>query len=729
MQDKNSKFVFTSRMTMLLRFLFRILFRVRVTGSTHEFRGSRLVVANCDSALDGVLLGLFLPGSPLVAVTPEMRKSLLVRLLLRAVPHCMPDAARPYAIKDIVHAVRAGRSVVIFPQGRVTTTGGLMKIHDSAGVVAAHCGVPVTPVRIEGTLGSRFAAVSQRWPRRWFPRVSLTVGNPIALDLATQGSGRQRRAHNATRVLRVMQRLMSEYRPGATLFDAYVNAVEQYGRFTQAMEDARQQPESYGSLLRTALALGRLTARVTRPGETVGMLMPNISASVALLLGLAANRRVTAILNYSSGAENMRASCRAAKVGTVITSRAFVQAAKLGEAIKALMEQRIIYIEDLRASLGVLDKLWLIAFAVWFPRLATRDADPADPAVVLFTSGSEGRPKGVVLSHAGMLAGMSQLRAVIDFGPDDRYFNALPLYHVYGLVACTLMPLMTGTPLFLYISPLRYRSIPELVYQKQCTYVFGTSTFLGHYARHAHPYDFRSVRVVVSGGEKLNHDVVELWHRKFGLRIYEGYGATECGPAMTLNTPLEYRAETVGRFLPGVEYRLVPVLGVASGGVLHVRSPNLMLGYYFESAPGVLVPPRADALDGWHETGDVVEVDAEGFVSIRGRVRRFVKIAGEMVSLDMVERIAIHASPDHAHAASLAQLPGSGEISVLFTTDTALDRGALRGAARELGAHEIAVARRVVHVSKLPLLGNGKTDYVALRLQAEKHLEQAETAP
>jgi acyl-[acyl-carrier-protein]-phospholipid O-acyltransferase / long-chain-fatty-acid--[acyl-carrier-protein] ligase len=707
-------------MLSLLRALLRTLFRVRVRGAVHASGdGGRLFVANCDSVLDSMFLALFLPGDPLVAITPEMRAHPISNWLLRFIPHCMPESSNPYAIKEIVRTVRGGKRAVIFPQGRVTTTGGLMKTHDSAGSIAARCEAALVPVRIEGTLYSHFSLVSQRWPKRWFPQVTLTMLQPVTFTRSENSSPRKRRARNAAQVLHVMQRSMAARLTDETLFDAYISAVSRFGRSARIIEDVRQQPETYGKLLRTTLALGRVAARITRRGETVGVLMPNLSVSVALIMGLSANDRVVAILNYSSGAEAMRLSCCAARLETLITSRAFLHAAKLHDVVSSLSDVRIVYIEDLGASITLLDKLWLMAFAIWCPRLATQRANPAAPAVVLFTSGSEGRPKGVAQSHDGMLSGMAQLRAVIDFGPDDHYFNALPLYHIYGLVACTLMPLMYGTPLFLYISPLRYRAIPELVYQKQCTYVFGTSTFLGHYARHAHPYDFSSVRVVISGGEKLNRDVAELWLKKFGLRIYEGYGATECGPAMTLNTPIEYEPGTVGRVLPWLDYQIKTIPGIKQGGVLHVSSPNLMLGYYSAAEPGVLIRPGFDSGARWHNTGDVVSVDTEGFVSILGRVKRFAKVAGEMVSLDMIERIALHASPAYAHAATLAQQSGGGEITVLFTTDPELNRAALHNAAHALELHELAVARRVVHIESLPFTGNGKTDYIALRLEAE----------
>jgi acyl-[acyl-carrier-protein]-phospholipid O-acyltransferase/long-chain-fatty-acid--[acyl-carrier-protein] ligase len=309
---------------------------------------------------------------------------------------------------------------------------------------------------------------------------------------------------------------------------------------------------------------------------------------------------------------------------------------------------------------------------------------------------------------------MAQMAAVIDFGPNDKFLSALPVYHSYGLTACTLMPLMHGTRVYLYTTPLHYHVIPELAYTRSCTYLFGTSTFLGQYARQAHAYDFSSTRVVVSGAERLNPDVARLWLTRFGLRIMEGYGATECAPVLSLNTPLCYKPGTVGRFLPGIEYRVVPVAGIAPGGVLHVRGPNLMRGYYLYERPGVLQPPVSAVGPGWYDTGDVVEIDGDGYVSIRGRVRRFAKIAGEMVSLEVVENIARQASPAHQHAATVELIVQGGESTVLFTTDAALTRVRLQKGAHELGSQEMAVARRVVHVPELPLLGSGKTDYVRL---------------
>ncbi len=506
------------------------------------------------------------------------------------------------------------------------------------------------------------------------------------------------------------------YQARDTLFSTLLDAAARFGRRTPGQwEDMKPGAYSHAELIKMTLALGRLASKVTAQGEHVGVLMPNMAASVALLIGLSTFRRVPCMLNYTAGTEGMQNACRAAGVHTILTSRLFLDKAGLVEQVAALRDARLIYLEDLRKQFSLADKLWLIAWALPFPRLAVPRGDVEAPAVVLFTSGSEGKPKGVVLSHRALLANVAQIMHIFPFGPGDTILNALPIFHSFGLTAGTLIALASGARLVLYTSPLHFKTIAELVRDKRCTVMFGTGTFLHHYARNAEADDFKSLKIVVAGAEKLADSVRQTWRDHFAIDIMEGYGATEAAPVLAVNYPGHSRPGTVGQLLPGIEARLIPVPGIERGGELHVRGPNLMSGYYRFDTPTLLEPPCSDAGAGWHDTGDVAELDADGYLTILGRLKRFAKVAGEMVSLEVVESIARAVSADASHAATSISDAARGEVIILFTTDSSLTRDQLSAAAKGLGYPEIAVPRRIRVIEDLPMLGTGKIDYPRLK--------------
>jgi len=506
------------------------------------------------------------------------------------------------------------------------------------------------------------------------------------------------------------------YAASDTLFTALVGAMRRFGRHTPGQwEDMKPARYSYGDVVKMTLALGRLTARVTTPGEHVGVLMPNMASGVALLIGLSAQGRVPCMLNYTAGTDGMQNACHAAGIETVITAREFIKKANIEDQVAGLKHIRLIYLEDLRRHFGPLDKLWLMAYALWFPERAMPAGNPEDPAVVLFTSGSEGKPKGVVLSHRALLANVAQIMASLRIDEHDSVFNCLPIFHSFGLTAGTLLPMLTGARLMLYVSPLHFKVIPELIREKRSTIVFGTSTFLMHYARNGSREDFRSLRFVVAGAEKLAEHVRALWQDQFGIEIMEGYGATETAPVLSVNLPDAKQSGSVGRLLPGIEARIVPVPGIVEGGELHVRGPNVMSGYYRYETPRRLEAPESSAGKGWYNTGDVVNIDTHGYVYIAGRLKRFAKVAGEMISLEMVENIARKVSAEAMHAATSVADISRGESIVLYTTDSDLTREQLTAAARGMGYPEIAVPRRIKVVESLPMLGTGKIDYVTLK--------------
>jgi len=702
----------------VLRAVFGVLFRVRVQGDTTRFDAPRLlIVANHESFLDGLILGLYLPVDPVFVVHTGIARNRWFRLVLSLVDYLAVDPTSPMAMKTVVRLVESGRPVVIFPEGRITVTGSLMKVYDGPAFVAAKTGATLVPVRLDGPARTWFSRVSGKYPKRLFPQITMSIQPPTRIEVPPEGSAKVRRRKAGEAMRRVMQQMLFSSQPKVSLYSTMLDAMDVFGRNHRVVEDVKQIEYSYGDLLKMTLALGRLTARQVAPGERAGILLPNLATTLGLLVGMTAMRRVPAMLNFTAGTDGMQNACLAAGIRTVFTSRQFLEQARLEQTVSALRDIRVIHLEDLRAGFGLGDKLWLLAMLA-FPRLVGRDVQPEDAAVVLFTSGSEGKPKGVVLSHRALLSNIAQVRSVIDIAPTDKVLNALPMFHSFGLTGGALLPLATGTGVFLYPSPLHYRVIPEVIYDRGCSVLFGTSTFLGNYGKHAHPYDFYRLRYVVAGAEKLSDTVRDTWVEKFGIRILEGYGATETAPVIAVNTPMAFRRGTVGQLLPSMLGRLVPVPGIERGGMLHVSGPNLMSGYLRVEDPGVLEPPKSALGEGWYETGDICDIDPDGFVTILGRVKRFAKIAGEMVSLEVVEKLAAAASADAQHAATAIPDAQRGESIVLFTTDAALTRERLQQAARTGGLPELAVPRTLVTVDALPLLGTGKIDYTALRVRA-----------
>ncbi len=712
----------------IVRGLLSLLYRVEVRG-LEQYRnaaGRLLIVANHLSFLDPVLLWAFLPGQLTFAINTHIARLAWVRPFLKFARVFPLDPQQSGALKEIIRHLRAGHRTVIFPEGRITVTGTLMKIYDGAGMVADLAEVQVLPVRIDGAQFTPFSRLKGRVRKRLFPKITLHVLPPQDIRPPPEVKGAERRKQAGKRLADLMaEMLLATSSTDRTLFSAVLDACRLYGRNKRILEDLQRRPVSYLGLIARTLILAEQIADCTASGAAVGILLPSSVGTVALLLAAQVAGRLPAMLNYTSGFQGLTGACTTGRITTVVTSRRFVAMAKLETQVLALRARGICvhYLEDWAEQAAWRTKLKGVLKALsapWWYRPAPQAS--AEPAVMLFTSGSEGAPKAVLLSHRNVLSNCAQLGAVVDFSARDVILNVLPLFHVFGLNAGLILPLTCGMYTFLYPNPLHYKVVPELAYELNATVLFGTNTFLAGYGKAAHPYDFYSVRYVFAGAEKLQEDVRRLWMDRFGIRILEGYGATETSPVLAVNTPMHYRRGTVGRFLPGIEWRLEPVDGLTEGGRLQVKGPNVMLGYYLPERPGELVPPASRFGTGWYDTGDVVAVDAEGFVTILGRLKRFAKVGGEMVPLDGIESLAAKTWPGYRHAAVSVPDARKGEAVVLVSECPGADLSALREVARREGLPELWLPHRIVLLSELPLLGSGKVDYFAVHAQLKSWL-------
>jgi len=694
----------------ILTFLLKVFFRVEITGMEHYHEaGERVIIAaNHQSYLDPLMIGVFMPEKPAFAINIFQADRFYIRWIERFITLYRLDPSKPMSMKRLIHDLRHGAKVVIFPEGRITTSGGIMKIYEGTGLVLEKTGATLLPVRLGGADYSKVSRLSHKLRQRWFPKVRMTILPPVRFE------------QDKPVPPRVIYDIMTgsayasaNYR--RPLLDAVLEAYAWHGGNHIVASDFTRVNMSYRQLFTRTFVLSKALDQTPQQvrGEYVGVMLPSGLAALVTFFSLHMLGKIPCMLNFSAGVSNILHACRIATVKTVLTSRVFVEKGKLEPVIEALQKEcTVVYLEDVRTTITLHDKLLGFCRAL-FPRDSLRDVltntKPDDPAVILYTSGSEGTPKGVALSHVNLLSNMHQACSRLDLMPADILFNAMPVFHSFGLTVGMLLPVVRGIKTFLYPTPLHYRIIPDLIYDTDATIMLGTDTFYNGYAHYAHLYDFWNIRLAVAGAEKLKENTRRLYADTFGVRILEGYGVTEASPIVSFNTPMENKPGTVGRPFPGIECKTVKVEGMAEGGRLLIKGPNVMLGYLKADQPGV-IQPQAE----WYDTGDIVFIDEDGFIRILGRAKRFAKIAGEMVSLMVVEELAADILPDVCHAAIAIADERKGEQIVLFTESKNLNREQLMRRAKEKGIADLCLPKQVVFIETIPRLGNGKIDYVSL---------------
>ena len=719
-------------MRKFIRFCLKTVFTVFKVRCSIEFDERNMprkgvYVANHVSFLDPVLLFAFLPGDPVFALNGHLYRNRLIRFLMRTADVMPFNPIEPGDIKELIAKVDGGRLCVIFAEGRVTESGGLMKIYEAPGLVADKSGAPLIPVWIEGPQYGYFSKTKGKLPHRPLPKVRVIVGRPRSFKLKDEL--RRQRDHISNEVYMILREMSFEvrYNPDISLFaqlmkTAKIHAKKGLFRRPKFVEDIQRKPQSYRDIVIKSFVLGKYLKRRTEPEEHVGLFLPNSVAALCSFFGLTAYDRIPVMLNFSVGAQNMVSMCKTAQVRIVVTSLAFVKTAKMEDAVKMMEEAgvKIIYLEKAAKEIGLWDKI--NAYLRYKIKRVPIKKGGNRKAVILFTSGSEGTPKAVVLSHANIISNIKQMSAIETINVTDTVFNALPMFHSFGLVVGTLFPLFEGSKLFLYPSPLHYRVVAEIVYEIGASIMFGTDTFFRGYGRIAHPFDFHNIRFMFGGAEAVKPDTRNIWMERLGIRVLEAYGATECSPVVSANNRIFNRFGSIGKLLPAIEYKIEPVPGIEKGGELVVRGPNIMMGYILPDNPGVLVPLEG----GWYHTGDVVEIDEIGFAYIRDRIKRFAKIGGEMVSLNAVHEMVCKAyETDGEFQYGVVAIPheSKGEQIVLATNNRNVSQDGLHAYIRANAMSELFLPRIILYMEKLPVFATGKADNVTL-----KKIVLAETA-
>ena len=686
-----------------------LCFRVKVKGMENlEQSGSKtLIIANHISLLDGLLAAVYLPRKMTFAIDATWGKKWYIRLFSGLVNFYPLNPTNPLALRSLIDVINQGRTVMIFPEGRITVTGSIMKIYEGTGVVAEKSGANIIPIRIDGPQYSKLSYISKLLKARMFPDVTLTIMPAQKIVTSAKLSARERRKQAALCLHNIMAEMIYDTTDiDKPLFNAFLQATKIYGIRRKIAVDIGQKVLTYKQMLLRIYVLGAVFERILAKDKEVGLLLPNSLAGFISFMALHSVDKVPAMLNFSLGDKQFVSCLKTVGLKKMITAKQFIAAGKL-ERLENCADDadcQTIYLEDVATKVTLRDKL--IGLMRFILRRKSQAA-ATSCAAVLYTSGSEGLPKAVLLSHKNLLANTLQIHLAVPFTSADVILNALPMFHSFGLTVGTLLPMLYGVKTYFYPSPLHYRIVPEIAYDIQATAILGTDTFLYGYGRRANPYDFFSVRFAVVGGEKLKERTEQLWFRKFGVRIFEGYGTTETSPVLAVNTPMYYKENTVGRMLTRIDYRLEKVKDLTDGKRLLVKGDNVMLGYMHADKPKIL-----DKAGEWYDTGDIVRFDEDGYMSICGRAKRFAKIGGEMVSLAAVEQLTDQLYPDYKQGIIAVDDEKKGEKLVLVTANKNCKKQDIKAFFKQHGISELWVPREIFYTANPPLLGSGKFDYI-----------------
>ncbi len=717
------KIIPTKLLKVILKFVFNKLYKVEVRGleNFHKAGKRSIIIANHLSYIDPALLSVYLPSTLIFAIHSTVAKAWWVKPFLKVVKALPVDNNNAMAIKTLIEYVKKNKRIAIFPEGRISTTGSLMKIYEGPGMIADKADCPILPIRIDGTQFTHFSKLKNIPQTKIFTKVIITILPPVKFQPLSEMGSRDRRKYIGEALYNIMTDMMFESSGYQQLiFKSLIDAAKIYGFNHPIIQDANAEYAlTYRQLIAQSFTFANLLTYIA-PSEPIGLLLPNTAMSLSLFYGLQAANKLPVMLGNSKSMVTF--ACQAINIKTLIICRQLTEKMELTTEINALAVKgvQIIELNELlqqptkfgkyKAFLGSL-------FPQTYYNKIAGSVEENKPAAILFTSGSQSPPQAVALSHKNLQANRCQLSARLDFNIHDIAFNALPISSCFGLNSL-LLTTLSGIRTFLYHSPERYRIIPEIIYDIGATIMFSTDLFLYNYGKYAHPYDFYSLRHVFAGEQKLHLHTKELWLNKYGIRIFASYSAPECSAIIATNTPMHSKADSAGKLMPKITYHLQPVPELVKGGRLHVKGPNIMLGYIRNNDGNLAITPLKNSMlgKGWHDTGDIAEFDEEGYLRIICKAEQLAKINGELISLATLEQLACSIDPDNLHAAiyATANAAENQEI-ILFTTNNKWRQDTFGNLINQFFLSANYFPASIINLPKMPLLTNGKIDYRTLK--------------
>jgi acyl-[acyl-carrier-protein]-phospholipid O-acyltransferase / long-chain-fatty-acid--[acyl-carrier-protein] ligase len=690
-----------------------------------------IYIANHTSLLDAVLLSAHLPKNVVFVANTEI--AVKYAWAMKGKEVIAVDPMNPYSIRGMLKVLKSGKSLMIFPEGRITVTNNLMKMYSGVPYLSIKTGAKLIPVAINGAeKAKKLTYLEGKIPTQWLPETTLYVGEPFSIPVTENMTMREKKEIGTHIVYRKLQDVLFQSRMPEKVHLAEMlrqrvkeapdlviaEEMKIQPKKKDEKEEKTKKKKKQGKEVFTQLTMKDLWRKVLGLSiaidykvlqDKVGVLLPTSIANLTTIFALFHSGKTPALLNFSMDVPTLTSCLETGGINVVITSRSFIEKGKLQPLIDGCsLKAEIIYLEDIANNINALIKAQVVL------QENKKVTSPAGE-LILFTSGSEGTPKGVVLTHENVYANVQQARLMIDLTSQEKIINSLPMFHSLGLILVFLSTLC-HVPTVFVPSPLMYKAIPEIAYDLKGTILVGTSTFLSAYGRYANPYDFFKLRLAICGGEKLQEHVYQNWVDKFGIRICEGYGLTETAPLLSIQTPMLYKKGSVGCLVPGVKHQLEKVEGIEEGGKLKVKAPNLMKGYLLHEKGFVKAPE-------WFDTGDIVTVDDRGFVTIQGREKQFVKIGGEMVSLAVVEENVKSALGIADIVAVGLSDKRKGERIELVSTSPDATMQPIRDYWKANGISPLSLPAKVHVVKAIPILGSGKVNKVAIKKELEQMKE------